>query len=130
MNSTFAPHGKFSLSVKENIIYIEAQGPWNIEFTLHLHQDLLAVASQVDINNYGIVLTPIGEAIAGDDVIQAHINFVSNAQTKAVAVNFEKCLTIPISQALFKRVYESAGINYQFFSSMANSKKWVKTQLS
>lgn len=130
MISAGLPHGKFSIDIQENIICIRAQGPWNLEFAELIHRELLLAASKVDIENYAVYLEPMGEALCGHDVINAHTEFVAKGRTKAVAVNFQHCYTAPISKTVFTKIYAAAGSNYQFFDDKITAIDWLEEQLN
>jgi hypothetical protein len=56
----FSPHGTLDIAIDNNLILIEAQGPWNIEYLDHLHAQLIVAVSKVDLANYAILITPKG----------------------------------------------------------------------
>ncbi len=74
--TNFAPHGTLELTIEDNLILLDVQGPWNLEYIDHLHEKLLWAVSQVDQSNYGVLLTPIGEAISVEEGFEYHLNFL------------------------------------------------------
>ena len=74
----FSPHGTLDIAIDNNLILIEAQGPWNIEYLDHLHAQLIVAVSKVDLDNYAILITPKGEAISVEGaVLNGSVNIIS-----------------------------------------------------
>lgn len=124
------PHGHCTMEIQGNKVVVNATGPWNIEFTDVLHQQLAESVAEVAHMKYGILLLIHGEAVAGEDVVQAHINFVKHGQATAVAVILEHCDTRLISKTLFARVYKTCGINHAFFNTEQEGVSWLDEQLA
>lgn len=57
----FEVHGCSNITVEGNIIVIDAQGPWNYEFMAIIHKNILDAVKHVDINNFAVLLHPIGD---------------------------------------------------------------------
>lgn len=83
----FEVHGCSNITVEGNIIVIDAQGPWNYEFMAIIHKNILDAVKHVDINNFAVLLHPIGESVPVNDAINTHVDFLKEGNTKAVAVN-------------------------------------------
>lgn len=111
-------------------MFIEAIGPWNDEFFGELHKKLSEAAQQLNSPNYGVLLSPMGDAVTSPKNAYMHSLFVKNAQAKAVAVNFEHCSSAFISKAMFKGIYTRAELPYQFFDDKVSAKAWLDSVLS
>ncbi|MFD2167864.1 hypothetical protein ACFSJY_16545 [Thalassotalea euphylliae] len=130
MTITYEAHGNVDIIVDDNVIMIDAAGPWNDEFFPELHQQLALAVQHVDVNNYGVVLNVSGSAIASPASIEAHAKFVEQGRAKAVAVNMSECTSASISETLFAKVYRGAGLKYEFFLDSASAIAWINEQLS
>ena len=126
----FVPHGTLELAIEDNLILIEAQGPWNIEYLDYLHKKMSLAVTQVDQNNYAVLLTPIGEAISVEVGLEYHTNFIRNSRTKAVAVNLAHCTTSQLTENLFSKIYQTAGLNHAFFDNVFDARNWLEGQLA
>lgn len=124
------PHGQCEMEVRGNKIVVDATGPWNVEFTDVLHQQLAENVAKVADKKYGILLVIHGEALAGEDVVQAHINFVKHGQVTAVAISLQYCDTCLISKTLFTRTYSACGIKHAFFDTEQEGMAWLDQQLA
>ncbi|WP_189766739.1 hypothetical protein [Thalassotalea marina] len=118
------------MEIQGNKVVVNATGPWNIEFTDVLHRLLAENVAKVAHDKYGIFLSIHGEAVAGEDVVQAHQNFVQHGNATAVAVILEHCETTAISRMLFGRVYSACNINHAFFDTEKEGMKWLDEQLA
>ena len=127
--ANLAPHGTLKFSIEDNIIYIEAKGPWNIEYLDHLHQKLLWALTQVDPHTYGVILSLKGEALSVESTLEYHINFIRHSQSKIVAVNLEHCTTSLLAENLFSKMYRAAGFKYGFFDNAFEARLWVEKEM-
>lgn len=124
-----SPHGTLDIVIDDNLILIEAQGPWNIEYLDHLHEQLLKTVAKVDVNNYAILITPKGEAISVEAGLEYHLNFIRQGNTKAVALNLAYCTTALLTESLFSKLYRAAGIKHAFFDNGLDARLWLEKQL-
>ena len=122
-------HGKFDIIVEDNIMKIDAIGPWNDEFFLELHEHLLMAAEHLDINNYVVLLNPIGQAVSAMKNFTFHSEFVAKASAKAVAVNLAQCTSHGITRTLFESVYQNACITHEFFTNKDDALNWLDGHL-
>jgi hypothetical protein len=130
MGTAFFAHGKTEIIIEGNIIIIQCVGPWNIEYFHGLHQDIVSAVSQVNINNYAVLLKPIGEAICVAEAIDYHVAFLNQGNAKAIAVNLSDSDVPNTTKSLCNKAYEKAQLNFQFFYSDEPAKVWLKESLS
>ena len=129
MTIKFPVHGSSKVSVDNNLIIIECEGPWNIEFFYELHQDILNAVKAVDYNNYGVLLIPRGEAIGTAETTNYHIAFLKEGNTKAIAINIALS-DIPASTENICRIaYQAAGLKHAFFNDNDTAIDWLQQQL-
>jgi hypothetical protein len=125
----FSPHGTLDIVIEGNLILIEAQGPWNIEYLDQLHEQLFIAASRVDPKNYAILITPKGEAISVEAGIEYHLNFIRKGNAKAVALNLAHCTTALLTENLFTQLYRAAGIKHAIFDNSHDARLWLENEL-
>jgi hypothetical protein len=126
----YAPFSSLQLEIEDNLILIEAQGPWNIEYLDFLHQELLWAVTQVEQRNYGVLLTLKGEAISVETGLEYHLHFIRHSKTKAVALNLAHCTTSQLTENLFTKIYRAAGIKHAFFDNAFDARLWLEKQLT
>ena len=127
--SIFSPDGMLEITIEDNIIVITAEGPWNIEYLDNLHQKLLRAITQVDLSNYAILITPKGEAISVEAGLEYHLKFIRQGSTKAVALNLADCTTLQLTEYLFTKIYQAAGIKHAFFDNVFDARLWLEKEL-
>ena len=123
------PHGTLDITIEGNLILIEAQGPWNIEYLALLHEQLIKAVSQVDQNNYAILITPKGETISVEAGFEYHLNFIRQGNTKAVALDLAHCTTALLTESIFTKLYRMAGIKHAFFDNSFDARQWLENEL-
>ena len=131
METKFIPHGKCSYNVGNNIITIHAIGPWNLEFFKKMHFELSEIVlHQVDINNFAILLIVEGDSLAAQDGLDYHQKLVSAGLTKAIAVNSAKSNTPHMTETMFKKVYDQAGLKNKTFNCVKAANTWLRELLN
>ena len=129
MGIDFSAHGTAMIVVKNNIVTIDAIGPWNLEYFMTLHIRLVQAISQIEDDKYAVLLKPIGEAVAGQDCYKVHLDFIKQGKAKAVAINISLCETPVITRNLLHKIYTDARLEHQFFNDDQSALKWLDTKL-
>jgi len=131
LETGFIPHGKCSYSVDGNIITINAIGPWNLEFFMQMHLELAdIILTRVDISNFAILLILQGDSLAAQDGLDYHLKLVRAGPTKAIAINSAMSNSPQITQSIFKKTYDQAGLKNSVFDCTQAAKAWLATQLN
>lgn len=130
MASQFSPHGQCNIVVEDNIIILELEGPWNLEFMQQMHSSLLKASEQIDVNNYGVLLILHGETLAVQEAIDCHVEFIKKVKTKAIAINLVHSSIPSMTQLMCEKVYQAAILPSAYFTDTLSAKKWLKAQLS
>ena len=125
----FSPHGTLDIVVEDNLVFIEAEGPWNIEYLEQLHEQLIKAVLKVDQNNYAVLITPKGEAISVEIGFEYHLNFIRQGNTKAVALNLAHCTTSLLTESIFTKLYRMAGVKHAFFDNSFDARQWLENEL-
>lgn len=131
MKAEFIAHGKCDFTVEDNIIIIDATGPWNLEFFQQMHRDLSEIILRdVDFYNFAILLVLKGDSFATQEGLDYHLNLVRKGPTKALALNSALSNAAPITQSVFKKIYDQANLANQNFESTESAKAWLRTKLT
>ncbi|MDG1750331.1 MAG: hypothetical protein P8I03_01505 [Thalassotalea sp.] len=130
MSLGYSIHGTCQIVCENDIIKIDAKGPWNFEYFDYLHKELISYSSQVNLNNYCVLLNLSGEAIVVDGAIEKHLFFVKKSTVKAIGINLSDCSTINITKKIFQRGYGTAQIKHEFFQTEQDAINWLKIELS
>jgi hypothetical protein len=124
-----SPHGTLDIVVEDNLVFIEAEGPWNIEYLEQLHEQLIKAVLKVDRNNYAVLITPKGEAISVEAGFEYHLNFIRHGNAKAVALNLAQCTTALLTESIFTKLYRMAGVKHAFFDNSFDARQWLENEL-
>ncbi|KGJ94912.1 hypothetical protein [Colwellia psychrerythraea] len=130
MAINFPAHGKININIEDNIIILECEGPWNLEFFHILHQDLYNAVKQIAYSKYAVLLIPIGEAIGTAETMDYHINFLKKGQATAVAVNLSRSEVPSTTEHICRISYQAVNLKHEFFLDNDTAKRWLKEQLS
>jgi len=130
MSSQFIPHGKCNIAVEDNLLIVEIEGPWNIEFIQNMHASLLKASQHVDINNYGILLILHGETLAVQEAIDYHVEFIQQVNTKALAINLAHSNIPSMTKQMCEKIYRTVNFPSQYFTDTPSAKEWLQSQLS
>jgi hypothetical protein len=130
MMTAYEKNSSLELAIEDNLILIEAQGPWDIQNLNFLHKQLIWAVKQVDQRNYGVLLTLKGEAITVEGGLEYHLNFILKSKTKAIALNLGHCTTPLLTENLFSNIYRAAGFNHSFFDNAFDAQRWLENELA
>jgi hypothetical protein len=125
----FSAHGKTTLKIIDNIIILECEGPWNIEFFHILHQQIYQAVQQCSSGNYSVLLIPIGETIGTPDTMDYHIKFLKKGNPSAIAVNLSRSDIPQSTKNLCRLAYQTAELTYDFFMDNESAIHWLKENM-
>lgn len=130
LKAEFIAHGTCNYTVEDNIVTIDATGPWNLEFFKQMHRELSEIIlHDVDFHNFAILLILKGDSFATQDGLNYHLQLVKQGPTKALAINSSLSNAAQITESVFKKVYDKAGLENQSFDTTEAAKSWLKTKL-
>lgn len=130
MKAEFIAHGKCHYTVDDNIIVVDAVGPWNLEFFQQMHRELSEIILRdVDFNNFAMLLILRGDSFATQDGLEYHLKLVKHGPTKALAINSAPSNAASITQSIFKKIYDKANLENEQFDSTEAAKAWLRTKL-
>lgn len=123
----FPAHGRCQFTIDNNIIIIDALGPWNLEFFEVLHSNLqLIVLENFKNKAYGIVVILKGETLATQEGLNYHLYKVKQGNAKAIAVNMIHSSFALTTQIQFEAVYNKAELKNKCFRDTSMAKQWVE----
>jgi hypothetical protein len=130
LNPKFPVHGRCQITVNNNIIIIDALGPWNLEFFEILHSNLQQTVQDSFKNKiYGIVVILKGETLATQEGLNYHLSQVKQGNAKAIAINMIHSSFALTTQIQFEAVYNKAGLKNKFFRNTSSAKLWIENLL-
>jgi len=131
-----AAHGQYKLNFKNNILYVEAQGPFNKEVLANYHHDIETLITQFTANNkvkkWALLAVFHGNSILTPEAESALIitaKFRAQHGMIASANIFKDSIHIDLQQTQFARIYQKAKVKSHFFSDEKSAKNWLEGYL-
>lgn len=128
----FHAHGEHSVSLTDDILTVEAKGPFNIEQIACYQEALKSVLSdvkppwaQLNLLHKDCLFTPQGEKDLADS-----IQLRKDYGLCAIAVVFVDSGLHTIAEQQLKKVYSEHNINYDCFDNKEQALKWLKQQIA
>ena len=127
----FLPHGKYRIELKNNVMLVEAKGPFNIEVVKQYTQQVAATLSQL-ILPWGQVVILHQDSLFTPEAEQLMYKTVEDRKenglvASAVIINGSTSQFI-IEQQVAK-IYQASKVNYQFFDDECVARAWVDEAL-
>lgn len=129
-------HGHYQLNFENNILYVEAQGPFNKEVLANYHQDIERLITKITTENKNAkwallaifhgnsILTPEAEsALITTAKYRAQHGMIASANI------FKNSIHTDLQQTQFARIYQEAKVRNHFFSDEKSAKSWLKSYL-
>lgn len=130
MDDRLKEHGEFDLSLLEgDMVYLEAEGPFNIEIFSRYHESLSLIVEQLNGRPWKNVSTLKGLCTFTPEVIAAiddHIKWRVSVGCISDAVAWVDAEGQLITEAQLKHSFEQAGLTYAFFDSSKEALKWTR----
>lgn len=131
-----AAHGHYELNFEDNILYVEAQGPFNKEVLANYHHDIETLITKITAENKhrkwallaifhgNSILTPEAEsALIATAKYRAEHGMIASANI------FKESIHTDLQQTQFARIYQEAKVRNHFFSDEKSAKDWLQNYL-
>ena len=127
-----APQGSYKLSKTDNILIVEAQGPFDEETINQYLHDIKTLVEDIKDKPWGTLAIFSGNGIFTPDAEQALIEITrQRAQNNmiAIATVIKESHQADLQQMQLSRVYQACNISASFFSSEEMAKRWLTSFL-
>lgn len=130
MDDRLQEHGAFDLRVMGgNIIYVDAEGPFNVEAFAHYHKRLEKKVATLSVSKWRHVAVLRGLCAFTPEVMEVlveHMKWRSSVGCKSDAVAWIDAEGVMITEAQLRRVYDDNGVEYAFFKNIDEAINWTK----
>ncbi|MDP7592175.1 MAG: hypothetical protein QF552_05645 [Litorilituus sp.] len=124
----FSAHGSYSIERENNILLIDAQGPFNEITAKKYHQDIEIYTKQMSNIPWGSLISFKGNGVFTPDAEQNLIDTtrfrIQNGMV-AIAAVITNSPYADILQMQLQRIYQTCCIQFNFFSDQDNAKLWL-----
>ena len=126
---SFDEHGTFTIDVNGNTLFVEAEGPFNIETVRHYRDDLQVCLDAIKGRPFNQIIVFHNQSIftqeAADMLVGSNKEMLDMGLEICVIVLFE-CEYKRVVTRQMSEIYEKSGIPYRFFDSVIDAKLWLE----
>lgn len=124
----YSAHGSYSIEKENNILLVDAQGPFNDITAKKYHQDIEIYTKKMNDRPWASLITYQGNSVFTPDAEQLLIETthyrIANGMI-AIAAVINNTPYADILQMQLQRIYQSCQIQFHFFSDPVNAKVWL-----
>ena len=121
-------HGRYHIEQQDNILLVDAQGPFNEIIAAKHHQDIAKVTEKMSQNPWGSLITFRGNSIFTPDAEQQLRETTIYRQKRgmvAIAVVILNSAYADMQQIQLQRIYQDCQIDFHVFSDSESAKSWL-----
>jgi len=125
--------GSYIIELQDNILLIDAQGPFNDVVTEQYHQDIKLFTQKMTNGPWASLISFKSDGVFTPEAEQKVIETTQYRADKGMIAVAAVIINSPhadILQMQLQRVYQSCGIQFNFFSDAENAKKWLDSFIS
>lgn len=126
----YTAHGSYSIEQQNNILLIDAQGPFNDVVTEQYHQDIILITNKMSDTPWASLISFKGNSVFTPDAEQKLIETTQYRVDKgmvAIAAVILNSAYADILQMQLQRIYQNCNIQFNFFSDVKNAQKWLNS---
>ncbi len=124
----YSTQGSYAIEQQENVLKVDAHGPFNEATAAQYHKDIIAITEQMPGEPWGSLITFHGNSIFTPDAEQQLIETTRYRQNKgmiAIAVVILNSAYADMQQMQLQRIYQDCQIDFHVFSDYNNAKLWL-----
>ena len=125
----YSTHRRYYIEQRDNILLIDAQGPFNEVTAAKYHKDITYVTEQMSQAPWGSLVTFRGNSIFTPDAEEQLKETTLYRQKKgmvAIAVVILNSAYADMQQMQLQRIYQACHIDFHVFSDSDSAKVWLK----
>jgi len=126
----FLSHGSIKVSVDNDLVTIDIEGPCNTEFFECMAEQLVLIRPQLNMDNYTGLVILRHEALATPEAMAYFTSYLKTVQVRAVAINLQYSDTPSMTQDICKKAYTDSGVRHQFFFDNVSAKLWLRERMA
>ncbi|MDO6425840.1 hypothetical protein Q4489_02395 [Thalassotalea sp. 1_MG-2023] len=123
-----AAHGDYNIERENNILVVDARGPFN-EITAKAYvKDMQVACEQYQGKPWGLLITFYGNSIFTPEAEKILVDVTRYRMQHGMIANASVIVdsnTADIQQMQLKRVYQSCNLTFHVFTDIFNAKQWL-----
>lgn len=124
---SFSCHGKINVTLDDDLLTMDIEGPCNIEFFQQMQEKLTILKPQLNLENYTGLVVLHGEALGTPEAMAYFTQYLKTVQPRAVAINLQYVDSPNITREICQLAYGDSGIKYRFFLDNNSAATWLRT---
>ncbi len=123
-----AAHGSYQIKSDDNILLVDAHGPFNEVTTQAYVQEMYQACNNFAGKTWGILVTFYGNSIFTPDAEQAIIEITRYRMERGMIANASVIInsnTADVQQMQLRRIYQNCNLPFHVFSDIESAKNWL-----
>jgi len=128
----YSAHGRYAIEQQNNILLVDAQGPFNEVLAAQYHQDITEITEKMTGEPWGSLITFRGNSVFTPDAEKQLIETTRYRIKRgmiAIAVVILDSANADMQQMQLQRIYQECQINFHVFSDQESAKIWLDTYI-
>lgn len=129
----YSAHGRYSIEQQDNILFIDAQGPFDHVVTEQYYQDIKLISNKMSDTPWASLVSFEGSSVFTPDAEQKLIETTQYRVDQgmiAIAAVILNSNYADVLQMQLQRIYQNNGIQFNFFCDVTNAKKWLNSLIN
>ncbi|SET72279.1 hypothetical protein [Thalassotalea agarivorans] len=125
--------GTYKLNVTDNILFVEARGPFDEDVVKQFSQEAQSSAHQFNGRRWGSIVTYYGKGIFTPDAEEALISLTKHRVEHGMVANASILLETnhgDLQQMQLQRVYQACNVQFHTFCDKQSATDWMQTFLA
>ncbi len=121
--------GSYAISHQDNIMFIDARGPFDEEFAKQYQKDIERVTKELSCKPWGSLVTFYGNGVFTPDAEAQLVETTKFRISKGLIANaavFLESNHADLQQIQLRRVYQKYRIPFHVFSNVEHAKNWLE----
>jgi hypothetical protein len=123
-----AEQGQYTIERKNNVLFVDARGPFNEEITLRYFEDVKQVCRDFSGEIWGSLVTYYGNSIFTPEAEAGLIEITKYREDRgmvAIASVIMQSNSADLQQMQLARIYQATNITAHVFSNIDSATQWI-----
>jgi len=125
---SFIEHGLFEVKTKDDLLLVDATGPFNEELLIQYENALESCIQNLEMLNWKQIITLNQLSLFTPEAEQVLTNTIINRRSRglmACAIILKDVEGESLIKAQMSRCYNRAGVKHNFITSIHDANKWL-----
>lgn len=128
LHMKLASHGSYRIVKENNILVVDARGPFNEETANNYVNEMYQACEAFDGKPWGLLVTFYGTSVFSPDAEKALIDVTKYRMKHGMIANASVIIdsnSADIQQMQLRRVYQTCNLTFHVFSDIVSAKRWL-----